>query len=672
MSFIAELQRRNVFRVVLAYVLASWLLVEVLEVITGAFEAPVWLLKVLISLLMLGVVPVAIFSWIYEITPEGIKKESSDQPEHPAGTAHRLDLTVMVLLAVVVGLLVIKGSGDQAPAPLPVSQTSQITVTAANQGPPMVAVLPFASSSMEGDNNFFANGVHDDLLTQLAKLESIRVISRTSVMEYRETTRNLREIGEALGADAILEGGVQIAGDRLRINAQLISTETDEHLWAETYDRELTTANIFDVQLEIARSIASALNATLTRQDTTQLSLVPTENMAAYRAYHRAMELHSKNAPSSEADRIAALEEAVALDPTFTRAWAELVGALSKGVFYDVEPGLTQRAEQALEKIKAIAPQSADYLFAQAIYIYYVLKDFDQAHKVVSQAVAMNPSDVRVLELRGWIERRQGDYDARTESFRMARSLDPRNDRMTTGLIASLMINHQYNEAMREIEQSPVKAFYIDYVHASLLLQKHGDLQRWQDSIERSNKTREGLFGHQLTWNIRIANRDFYGASQLMAAIREEGWQGELPADWLSGPDRLQLLTYWFLNEDALLAKHLAQIKVPSEQELTGQSSEYLAMAMLAAIQGEMEKSVRLNRRWLRLVENDWVERPASRALSCQIFGMAGATEAAVACIRAGLAEPSWIMPFLEPYLPYYDSIREQPAFIELLAEIEH
>ncbi len=267
MSFVSELKRRNVFRSVLTYAVAGWLLAEVMELITGAFEAPPWVLKVFISVVVLGVVPVMIFSWVYEITPEGIKKEAIDLPEHPAGTARKLDIAVLVMLAVAIGLFVQERLSREASVVPPAAEVTETAAAPAMAGLPMVAVLPFMSKSLGGDSEFFASGVHDDLLTQLAKLQSIRVISRTSVLEYRNIARNMREIGEELGADAILEGGVRIAENRIRINAQLIDARTDEHLWAETYDRELSMTNIFDVQSEIARAIAVALNATLTVQD---------------------------------------------------------------------------------------------------------------------------------------------------------------------------------------------------------------------------------------------------------------------------------------------------------------------------------------------------------------------------------------------------------------------
>jgi TolB-like protein/DNA-binding winged helix-turn-helix (wHTH) protein len=184
---------------------------------------------------------------------------------------------------------------------------------------PMLAILPFLTNDESGESRFFANGMHDDLLTQLAQLHSLRVISRTSVGEYRGREMNIRQIGRQLGADAILEGGVQRIGDYIRINMQLIDAETDTHLWAEQYDRELTPANIFEVQSEIARSVAEAMHSTLTPEDVGHLSVIPTQNMAAYRAFHEAMQMRGDVTIRGPA-YLAALERAVQLDPDFVRA----------------------------------------------------------------------------------------------------------------------------------------------------------------------------------------------------------------------------------------------------------------------------------------------------------------------------------------------------------------
>ena len=346
MQLYKELQRRNVFRVVIGYIVSSWLLAQVADLVLENIGAPI------------GSCRRSCCCWPwdsrwwcffpgYEVTPEGIKRESEiDRSQSITHiTSRKLDRAIVAVLIVALAYFAYdkfiidpqrdaklvqemeQARVEQKVADLNVSEEKVTT----REGPPMVAVLPFVSASLGGDSEFFANGMHDDLLTQLAQLQSIRVISRTSVLEYRDTVRNIREIGMALGADAILEGGVQSAGEKIRINVQLIDARTDQHLWAQTYDRLLSVENIFDVQTEIARAITSALQTTLTVQDDKQLTMLPTKNMAAYRAYHRAMEI--RDAPTQveydpEAFRLA-LEEAVALDPTFTRAWAELAGVLS-------------------------------------------------------------------------------------------------------------------------------------------------------------------------------------------------------------------------------------------------------------------------------------------------------------------------------------------------------
>jgi TolB-like protein/Tfp pilus assembly protein PilF len=560
---------------------------------------------------------------------------------------------------------------DDPPSSAPSEQS-----VAALEGPPMVAVLPFESKSLGGDSEFFASGVHDDLLTQLAQLQSIRVISRTSVLEYRNTVRNIREIGKELGADAILEGGVQSAGDRIRINAQLIDARTDEHLWAETYDREMSPANIFEVQTEIARAITSALQATLTEQDDSQLTVLPTENMAAYRAYHRALEIRDS---STITDWIPpfrqALEEAVALDPSFTRAWANLAGLLSFESFSGEDPESMQRAEQILEKIRTLAPKSTDYLMAQAYYTYYILKNYDRAEQLISQAQDMSPSDARLVELKSWIQRRQGNFEGMVESERLARKLDPRNPRWTSGLIQKLIVSHRYDDARMEIENSTFQIYDVSYWDSVLRLREHRDLGRWVEALAAIQKDFEGVADPVDLWRARIAIRDYAAAEKLLSAMREPGETGSDKLGILSVEEWNQIVTYWFMQRSERLVEVLAEARTIIDEGRNSNGdfrhwSANLDMALVTAAEGDTEETERLIRRWRRGATGDLAELVGTRHHTCQVLGMAGATAAAVECIRTGLAEPSMVMPFLEPFLPYYDSIRDEPEFVELLVDL--
>jgi tetratricopeptide (TPR) repeat protein len=504
------------------------------------------------------------------------------------------------------------------------------------------------------------------------------------VLEYRNTVSNIREIGKALGADAILEGGVQSAGNRIRINAQLIDAQTDEHLWAQTYDRELSPANIFDVQTEIARAITSALQATLTVQDATQLTVLPTQNMAAYRAFHRAMEIRDDAdlASSWSTDFRQALEEAVALDPTFTRAWAELAGNLAFENFSQENPELMQRAEQVLEQIRTLAPKSADYLIAQAYYTYYVLKNYDRAYQLITQAQEMLPSDVRLVELKSWIQRRQGNFEGKAESERLARKLDPRNPKWTSHLVRTLYISHLYDDANEVIETSVIEDYGISYWYNMLQLREHRDLARWAEAqaalreefpgsanqFERSSNLYD-------LWDARIANRDYAAAEQLLSAMPDLNESAAPSSGNL--PDRIlsEIVTFWFKQRSDRLKEVLAEARtiIDTGRQSAGAFLDWkvnLDMALVTAAEGNTGETERLVRRWRRGAAQDLAELAYRRHDSCRTLGMAGATAAAVECIRTALAEPSFAAPFLEAFMPYYDSMRDEPEFVALLADL--
>ncbi|WP_405235083.1 winged helix-turn-helix domain-containing tetratricopeptide repeat protein [Lentisalinibacter orientalis] len=544
---------------------------------------------------------------------------------------------------------------------------------AANAGAPMVAVLPFISAGLAGESDFFARGIHDDLLTQLAQLQSIRVISRTSVSEYRDSQRNIREIGRDLGADAILEGGVQHVGDQIRINVQLIDARTDVHLWAQQYDRELTPANIFDIQAEIARSIASALQSTLTRRDATQLDVLPTDNMAAYRAYHEAMELRDTETIAAPA-YVAALERAVALDPEFVRARAELAGSLSYINIQERDPESIRRLENQLERIRALAPESSEYLIAQSYFTYYILKDHDRAFELVTHAQYLRPSDPQVLELQSWIQRRQGDIDGVIDSIREARTLDPRNPYWTRRLAINLMAAHRYDEAAEELDSAPFESFRLSALRSTLRVREHGEPGRLLDDLVALQRE----YGEEATafelWEAHIAARDYDGATALLNAVQ----QAESPAEVWSAfdiPDigLARVITERLLNGPEAKGPVLAEARrqVAAERAVPDFAvNADLAMAYVTAAEGDRAETERLIRTWFREATADLAERLVLRHHACRALGLATAVNAAVDCLRSGLAEPSQAIPFIEPFLPYYDSIRDDPRFVDFVAAL--
>jgi TolB-like protein len=519
---------------------------------------------------------------------------------------------------------------------------------------------------------FFAAGIHDDLLTKLAQLPSMLVISRTSVLEYKDTRENIRDIGAALGADVILEGGVQSAGNRIRINAQLIDARTDEHLWAETYDRELTTASIFDVQDEIAHAISEALALTLGAP--AQASVIPTSNMAAYRAYHQAIivvETTGGGITSSEYREL--LQKAAELDPAFTRPLALLVGSYALEAFGVNDSDLIEKAEAHLEALREIAPDSPDFLIAQTYYTYYILRDYELALQIANQTLAIVPSDTQLIAISAWIKRRLGDFAGYVESMRRARKLEPGNDAWTRSIVGQLIVLHEYDAALAEIEAFEGRDYTIEQARAALAVREHGDLRR----LAKETEDLANEIGHRNyvwdVWQTRFNAGDFEGAVKALDAIPDPP-KRDRAGIGISGKQALSIETSWGLKDGDKLAELVAEarrsIDYPGEADEPITARMALSLALLAAVEGNPEEAKRQIRYWFRVNEMDLAEMTGNWDLACRPLGMVGATEAAVTCIRDGLEHPSSVMPFIEPHLPFYDPIRDKPEFMELVDEL--
>lgn len=370
-----------------------------------------------------------------------------------------------------------------------------------------------------------------------------------------------------------------------------------------------------------------------------------------------------------------ALEEAVALDPEFTRAWAELVGILSLESYSREIPESLHQAEQALQQIRTMAPESADYLIAQAFYTYYILKDFELAHQQMEAALAMRPSDARIVEAKSWIERRMGDLDARIESIRLASTLDPRNPKWFRNLVFDLVLSHRYDEAEAELDASRVEDYFSSYWKSVLQLRKHRDFARWSEVVAAAQKefgNEDALFD---VWETHLAKRDFHAAKDLAQIMQERPALGVETHSSLSDRQRTQMVTSWFLTQDERLAELLSHARTELEQKLENYGDNYSSsviydLALVAALEGDKQEAERTVRNWNRKADTDLAEKFYNRHRICRVLGIAGATAAAVDCIRKGLAEPSQVMPFMEAYLPYYDSMRDEPEFAALLAEL--
>jgi len=666
---ISELQRRRVLRTAALYVVGAWLVMQVGDVVFPALDIPERSLRYVLFGALLGFPAVIVFGWFFDVGAHGISRTRPAGPDD-SGEPQPLRAVDYVLLTafLAVAIAIVYNMADKA------VDEQGFVAERAQRGSPMVAVLPFTAVSMGGDNEFFANGVHDDLLTRLAQLQSLRVISRTSVLEYKDTIRNIREIGARLGADVILEGGIQSAGDRIRINAQLIDARTDEHLWAHTYDRELTATNIFDVQTEIARAIASAMRATLTPQDVDQLAVIPTENMAAYREYLTAVEIRNKESVWKNEEYAKALERAVELDPLFTRAMAELVGHYTFTNFFHQEDTTSlPKAEALLERVGTLAPNSADHLMAKFYYTYYALKDYPTAYELIKQAERMRPSDIRLLEIKTYIQRRLGVFDERIETTEKLIELDPLNARNQATLVFMLMSLHRYDEALAATNVAKVDSYAVAYVRNMLDMREHRDIRRWHAGLEAIHERYDSEANPQFLWDGRAAIRDFAGAREMIDKLDTRTSDNGV---YMSQQDLMRIVTAWLEGDEEFLAGVLPAKRAFLEQSRDSNGEfinygTYLQLAGIAAAEGKTAETEKLVRVVLQEVRKDMTAQVSMLANACQALGMAGAAEAAVDCLRKAFSEPSMAHPFLEPRLPFYDPIRDDPAFVELLAEIE-
>ena len=406
MRIFKELQRRNVFRVAIGYVVSSWLLVQVADVVLENIGSPDWVMQTIMLVLALGFPVVVFFSWAYEVTPEGIKRESQiDRTQSITNvTGRKLDRAITAVLVVALAYFAYDKFvlGPARDAELVQATTEAVASEVVDQPvqaaeiEKSIAVLPLENLSPNPENAFFADGIHDDLLTQLAKIESLKVVSRTSVQKYRDSLKNMREIGRELGVATLLEGGVRRAGNSVRINVQLIDSDSDETLWAETYDRELTAENIFAIQREMATSIAGELHATLSLEEVVRLGVQPTQNTRAYDLYVKGRYFWNQRTREGLNRALEYFNQAIEEDPNYALAYAGVASiyVIMGNELYswahprDSYPKAQAAARRALEIDDTLAEAHA--VLGDALFRYDW--DFVSAGREHQRAIALNPS----------------------------------------------------------------------------------------------------------------------------------------------------------------------------------------------------------------------------------------------------------------------------------------
>jgi TolB-like protein/Tfp pilus assembly protein PilF len=445
-NFFGELKRRNVYKVAVAYAVVAWLVIQATSIVLPAFEAPAWILKVIIFVSIIGFPVALIFAWAFELTPEGLKRtEDVDVSESiTRRTGRKLDFLIIAVLLLVIGVLIYQRLHPTVPSiPSDVPEKS-------------IAVLPFENRSEDKANAYFADGIQDEILTRLSKIADLKVISRTSTQHYKSAPENLPEIGRQLGVAHILEGSVQKSGDAVRVNVQLIKAATDSDLWADTFDRKLT--DIFSVESEVAKAIADQLRAKLTGREEQVIAAKPTDNVEAYDAYLRglAYSLKAGNLPPNLLGAQKYLREAVRLDPKFALGWALLSDVDSRGYLtLSLQPtvALREEARQGADTALTLQPSLGEAVLAKGNYHYACLKDYYTAVRYFEQARQLLPNNSRIPESLAYVARRRGQWDQSESHFNEAERLDPRNVSLLGQHALSYIYLRRFPEALRKLDQ---------------------------------------------------------------------------------------------------------------------------------------------------------------------------------------------------------------------------
>src|SRR5207253_1255407 len=382
-NFFAELKRRNVYKVAVAYAVVAWLLVQIATQVFPFFEIPNWAVRLVVLVLIAGFPVALVCSWAFEITREGIVRESEIESGKSIThhTGRKIVALTIVLAVVATGLLIFQFVRPRS--------TSPSAATISNKS---IAVLPFDNLSGDPQNAYFSEGVQDEILTRLAKIAELKVISRTSTQRFKSAPNDLRQIAQQLGVENILEGSVQKANDQVRVNVQLINALTDAHLWADTYDRKLT--DIFAVETEIAKAIADTLQAKLTGSEQHVIAARPTESTEAHELYLKGRYFWNKRTGNDLKKSIDYFQQAIAVDPNYALAYAGVADAYvwlpgyTAGTPRDCYPKAKAAATKALELDDTLA--EAHTTLALAIWLY----DFDSAQAIreFQRAIELNPN----------------------------------------------------------------------------------------------------------------------------------------------------------------------------------------------------------------------------------------------------------------------------------------
>src|SRR5213595_4047593 len=688
-NFFAELKRRNVLRMAGLYLVGAWLVVQVAGTVLPMFGAPEWLPRTIVVLLAIGFVPAVIFSWVFELTPEGLKREEEVAPEQSITpqTGRRMDRTIIVVLVLALGYFafdkfVLTPRREAALVSIAVPNESKSVINAKS-----IAVLPFENLSEEKANPFFTEGVQDEILSHLARIADLKVISRTSVMQYKsDVARNLREIGQQLGVAHVVEGSVQRAANKVRVNAQLIDARNDAHLWAQTYDRDL--ADVFAIQSEIAKAIADQLQAKLSPNEKKAIEQPPTTDLAAFDLYSRAKSLllTANFSATGEPDlrkAIELLDEAVKRDPSFFDAYCQL--AYTHEYFYGVRgdhtPARLALAQAAVQAATRLRPDAAETHLARAQYLYYGLRDYAGALAELEIARRALPNDPRLFELIGYILRRRGQQEEGLRNLERAVELDPRNFFTLQQIALSYQFLGRYADSVAAMDRALAivpDSVETQDVRGLFYLFWKADTRTPRQTIDAILAQEPSAIGVAAdTWFLcALADRDPAAAERALFAVGDNAcWsEGVITLSHSFGEGLPARMT----KDEARARTAFEAARVQQEKIVQAQPDYGPALCVLGLIDaalGRKELALNEGRRAIALTPLEKDVNNGSRVL--QYFAItaawAGEKEFALQQLEAGLRAPAASLMLSYGALklfPVWDSLRGDPRFEKIVASL--
>ncbi len=654
-GFFEEVRRRKVYRVAAAYVIAAGFVIQIGSAVFPAWELPNWTLRFVVVLLLVGFPIALILAWAYDVTPQGIQAT----PKIP-GTHRRRNLALLIaggtIISLAAGLLL-----------LPRASTRKIDKS--------IAVLPFQSLSDEKDNAYFADGMQDDILTNLSKIGDLKVISRTSVTSYRGNgARNAREIGKALGVATLLEGSVRRIGNRVRVNVQLINADNDEHIWAEDYDRDLT--DVFAIQSDLAKKITATLQAKLSPNEKARLDRRPTENSDAYLLFVQAHDI--TNAPdhfsdtASKAQRL--YEQAIKLDPNFAAAFAGLSQIHSWAYHsFDPTPARRENARLTAEKALRLDPDLPEGHLALGFSYYYGDRDYATALKHFEIAKHGLPNEAEAYLAIGAIQRRQGKWKESTANLERAAELDPKNVQILYNLGGSYLALRDYDAADKTFDRAILAAPQSFSAHAfkgvaAIFARGDTAFAESQLALVPPAVDLDGAVTATQVWVLTL-QRKFSEALQALQKFQGDALntiEGSIPKSFLEGS------LYEALGDKSKAQKAFEQARVVAERlvrEGPDEASRHAILGQVLAALGQKDAAIAEGKRAVELLpesEDAYSGPPISAALA-EIYACTGEHDQALRLIDHLLEVPHGLCVPLLKLDPVWDPLRKDPRFQTLI-----